>query len=129
MKTINRATLLGNVGRDPETRFTPSGTQVTTFSLATSSKRKNQSGEYHDVTQWHSCVAFGKLAEIVSNYVVKGSKLYAEGTIEYQSVEKEGVVKNYTKIIVNELCLLSSSPKNNVTDSNSQEIQDTEIPF
>lgn len=105
MKSINKITLIGAVGQDPETRFTAAGLAVTNFSLATSEKRKDK----EEVTQWHNCVAFGKLAEIVQQYVAKGSKIYVDGTLQYQVVDKEGVTTKYAKIIVNDLSMLSSS--------------------
>lgn len=108
MKTVNRAIILGALGNDPEVRYTKAGTPVATFSVATNSRKKSQSGEYTDVTQWHNCVTFGKLAEIVSQYVVKGTKLYVDGAIEYQTVEKDGSTTKFTKIVVSELSMLSS---------------------
>ena len=103
MKSINKVTLIGAVGQDPETRFTAAGLAVASFSLATSEKRKDKD----EVTQWHNCVAFGKLAEIVQQYIVKGSKLYVEGTIQYQTYEKDGEKRMATKIVVNDISMLS----------------------
>ena len=105
--TVNKVSLLGNVGKDPEIRTSQSGTQVATFSLATQRKVKE-----NITTQWHNCVVFGKLAEIVQKYVVKGSKLYVDGTIDYSQYLSDGVTKYVTKIIVNELSLLSSKNDN-----------------
>lgn len=105
--TVNKVSLLGNVGKDPEIRTSQSGTQVATFSLATQRKVKE-----NVTTQWHNCVVFGKLAEIVQKYVVKGSKLYVDGTIDYSQYLSDGVTKYVTKIIVNELSLLSSKNDN-----------------
>ena len=105
MKSINKVTLIGAVGQDPETRFTAAGMAVASFSLATSEKRKDKD----EVTQWHNCVCFGKLAEIVQQYIVKGSKLYVEGTIQYQQYEKDGEKRYATKIVVNDLSMLSSA--------------------
>ena len=105
MKSINRVTLIGAVGQDPETRFTASGMAVASFSLATSTKQKDK----EEVTMWHNCVAFGKLAEIVSQYVTKGSKLYLDGAIQYQTYEKDGETRYATKIVVNDLSMLSQA--------------------
>lgn len=113
--TVNKVTLLGNVGKDPEVRFASSGTQVANFSLATQRKVKE-----NVTTQWHNCVCFGKLAEIVQQYVAKGSKLYAEGTIDYSQYESEGVTKYVTKIIVNEISLLSGDKNNQSSSDNRQ---------
>lgn len=109
MKSINIVFLIGHLGRDPEVRYTPSGSAVATFSLATTTRKKNQSGEYTDYTQWHNCVCFGKLAEIVGQYLLKGAKLHVQGTIEYQEYQSEGQTKKATKIIVNELSMLSGN--------------------
>ncbi len=114
MKSINKVTLIGAVGKDPETRYTASGMAVTTFSLATSTKQKDKD----EVTQWHSCVTFGKLAEIIHNHVTKGTKLYVDGAIQYQCVDKDGEKRYYTKIIANDISMLSQgSVADNGTDS------------
>lgn len=105
MKSINRVTLIGAVGKDPETRYTAAGLAITSFSLATSEKRKDKD----EVTQWHNCVTFGKLAEIVSQYVTKGSKLYLDGAIQYQEYENDGEKRYATKIVVNDLSMLSQA--------------------
>lgn len=105
MKSINRVTLIGAVGQDPETRYSASGMAIASFSLATSTKQKDKD----EITQWHSCVAFGKLAEIVQQYVTKGSKLYLDGAIQYQTYDKDGEKRYATKIIVNDLSMLSQA--------------------
>lgn len=107
MKSVNKVTLLGAVGKDPEMHVTQQGLSIASFSLATSEKRKDK----EEVTQWHNCVAFGKLAEIVQKYVVKGSKLYVEGAIQYQVYDKEGEKRYSTKIVVNDVSLISSAEK------------------
>ena len=131
--TVNKVTLLGNVGKDPEVRTTQGGTQVATFSLATQRKVKE-----NVTTQWHNCVAFGNLAEIVQKYVVKGSKLYAEGTIDYSTYQSDGITKYVTKIIVYELSLLSSKSEGQETYQKASHstpalddyaAQDDDIPF
>ena len=136
MKSINRVTLIGAVGQDPETRFTPAGLAIASFSLATSEKRKDK----EEITQWHNCVAFGKLAEIVQQYVVKGSKLYLDGAISYQTYDKDGEKRYATKIIVNDLSMLSSAQGSKPSGQKSaskaplksvaqEELDDPEIPF
>ena len=108
-RTINKVTLLGNVGKDPEIRSTPGGTMVATFGLATSDRAKDAQGNWQDRTEWHSLVAFTRTAEIVRDYVKKGSKLYIEGTLRTNSWDdKTSGQKRYkTEIIVNELILLT----------------------
>jgi single-strand DNA-binding protein len=101
---------LGNVGKDPEIRSTAGGTMVANITLATSDRQKDAQGNWQDRTEWHNLVAFTRTAEIVRDYVKKGSKLYIEGKIQTRSWDdKESGQKRYrTEIIVNELVLLSS---------------------
>jgi single-strand DNA-binding protein len=108
-KSVNKVILLGNVGKDPEIRSTGGGTMVANFTLATSDRQKDAQGNWQDRTEWHNLVAFTRLAEIVRDYVKKGSKLYVEGKIQTRSWDdKESGQKRYrTEIIVNDLSLLS----------------------
>jgi single-strand DNA-binding protein len=108
-KSVNKVILLGNVGKDPEIRSTPSGTMVANFTLATSDRFQDAQGNWQDRTEWHNLVAFKRTAEIVRDYVKKGSKLYIEGKIQTRSWEdKDTKAKRYrTEIIVNDLSLLS----------------------
>jgi single-strand DNA-binding protein len=108
-KSVNKVILLGNVGKDPEIRSTPGGTLVATFSIATSERSKDATGNWVDKTEWHNLVAFQRTAEIIRDYVKKGSKLYVEGRLTTRSWEdKDSKKKVYrTEIIVNDLSLLS----------------------
>jgi single-strand DNA-binding protein len=108
-RSVNKVTLLGNVGKDPEIRSTAGGTMVANLTLATSDRQKDAQGNWQDRTEWHNLVAFTRTAEIVRDYVKKGSKLYIEGKIQSRSWDdKESGQKRYkTEIIVNELVLLS----------------------
>jgi len=108
-RSVNKVTLLGNVGKDPEIRSTPSGTMVANLTLATSDNQKDAQGNWQERTEWHNLVAFKRTAEIVRDYVKKGSKLYIEGKITNRSWDdKESGQKRYkTEILVNELILLS----------------------
>lgn len=108
-KSVNKVILLGNVGKDPEIRATPGGTMVATFSLATTDRTKDQTGNWTDRTEWHNLVAFQRTAEIIRDYVKKGSKLYIEGKIQTRSWDDKnsGEKKYRTEIIVNDLSLLS----------------------
>ncbi|HEY1985200.1 MAG TPA: single-stranded DNA-binding protein [Terracidiphilus sp.] len=108
-KSVNKVILLGNVGKDPEIRSTAGGTMVANFTLATSDRQKDPQGNWQDRTEWHNLVAFTRLAEIVRDYVKKGSKLYVEGKIQTRNWDdKESGQKRYrTEIIVNDLSLLS----------------------
>lgn len=108
-KSINKATLIGNVGKDPEVKFLPSGSAVANFTLATSERFKDKSGEFQERTEWHNLVAYQRLAEIVRDYVKKGSKLYVEGRIQTRSWDDQqsGQKRYRTEIVVNDLVLLS----------------------
>ena len=108
-RSVNKVILVGNVGKDPEIRSTPSGTMVATFGLATSDRQKDAQGNWQDRTEWHNLVAFKRTAEIVRDYVKKGSKLYIEGKLQTRSWDdKESGQKRYkVEILVNELVLLS----------------------
>ena len=107
-KSVNKVILIGNLGKDPEVKYTPSGTPVAKFSLATNERYKDKSGEWQDRTEWHNIVAWQRLAEIVGEYVKKGQKLYIEGRIQTRSWEdKDGQKKYMTEIVANDLVLLS----------------------
>jgi single-strand DNA-binding protein len=106
---VNKVILVGNLGKDPEVKFTPQGTAVAKFSLATTEKRKNKSGDWEDQTEWHNIVAWGRTAEVVGEYLKKGQTVYIEGRIHNNSWDdKETGQKKYrTEIVVNEMVMLS----------------------
>lgn len=104
---VNKVILVGNVGQDPETRYMPNGGAVTNLSLATSESWKDKnSGEQQERTEWHRIVFYQRLAEIVAEYVKKGSKLYVEGRLQTRSWEQDGVKRYATEIIANEMQML-----------------------
>ena len=108
-KGVNKVILMGHVGKDPELRFLPSGGGITSFSVATSESWKDKnSGEQKENTEWHRCVAFNKLAEIIGEYVKKGSKLYIEGSLRTRSWDQDGITRYATEIIVSEMQMLDS---------------------
>ncbi len=109
-KGVNKVLLLGNVGKDPEIRATAGGMTVASFTLATADRTKDAQGNWADKTEWHNLVAFQKTAEVVRDYVKKGTQLYIEGKIQTRSWDdKESGQKKYrTEIIVNDLTLLGS---------------------
>jgi len=109
-KGVNKVMLLGNVGKDPEMRASQSGMVIASFSLATADRQKDQTGNWVDKTEWHNLVCFGRTAEIVRDYVKKGTQLFVEGKIHTRSWDdKESGQKKYrTEILVNELSLLGS---------------------
>ena len=110
-RSLNKVTLIGNLGSDPEVRSTPGGNRVAQFSLATSRTWNDQSGNKQEKTEWHRCVVWNtkgsQLADIVERYVKKGDKIYVEGRIEYrQWQDKDGQTRYSTEINVRELILL-----------------------
>ena len=112
-RSLNKVTLIGNLGNDPEVRSTTGGNRVATFSLATSRSWNNPAGERQEKTEWHRCVVWNskgsQLADIVEKYVKKGDKLWVEGRIEYrQWQDKEGQTRYTTEINVRELIMLSA---------------------
>ncbi len=104
---INKVTLLGNIGSDPEVRYTQSGMAVTRVSLATTSVRNDRDGNRQEQTQWHRVTFFGKLAEIAGEYLRRGSQVYVEGEIRYDKYTgQDGIERYSTDIIANEMLLV-----------------------
>jgi single-strand DNA-binding protein len=108
-KSVNKVILIGNLGKDPEVKVTPSGTPVAKFSLATNERYKDKNGQWQDRTEWHNLVAWQRTAEIIGEYVKKGSKIYVEGSLRTSSWDDKntGEKKYRTEIVVNDLVLLS----------------------
>jgi single-strand DNA-binding protein len=109
-KSVNKVILLGNVGKDPEIRSTGGGTMVATFGLATTERAKDAQGNWQDKTEWHNIVAYGRVAEIIRDYVKKGHKIFIEGrltTRNWDDKEHAGRKVYRTEIIVNDLSLLT----------------------
>ena len=109
-KSVNKVILLGNVGKDPEIKSLPSGATVANFSLATTERYKDKSGEWQDRTEWHNLVAYQRTAEIIRDYTEKGSKLYVEGKLSTRSWEdkESGKTIHRTEIVALDIGLLSS---------------------
>ncbi|MEJ2520250.1 MAG: single-stranded DNA-binding protein [Desulfuromonadales bacterium] len=104
---VNKAILVGNLGKDPERRYTPSGTAVCTFSLATTERFKNKQGEQQERTEWHNIVAWGPLAEICGKYLNKGKQIYCEGRIQNRSYDDRDGNKRYiSEVVINEMQML-----------------------
>jgi single-strand DNA-binding protein len=113
-RSLNKVTLIGNLGNDPEVRSTSGGGRVATFSLATSRSWNNQAGDRQEKTEWHRCVVWNtkgsQLADIVEKYVKKGDKLYVEGRIEYRQWQDQNNQTRYsTEINVRELIMLGGA--------------------
>lgn len=106
---VNKVILVGNVGQDPETRYMPNGSAVTNLTIATSETWKDKNtGQQQERTEWHRITFYQRLAEIVSEYVRKGSKLYIEGRLQTRSWEQDGIKRYATDIIANEMQMLDS---------------------
>ncbi len=109
MASVNKVILVGNLGRDPEIRYLPSGEPVANVTLATSSKFKNKNGEMVEETEWHRVTFFGKLADIVGQYLKKGRSIYIEGRLKTRKyTDKDGIEKYATDIIANEMQMLGT---------------------
>jgi single-strand DNA-binding protein len=108
-KSVNKVILVGNLGKDPEVKFTPQGTAVAKITVATSSSYKDkQSGEWKETTEWHNVVLWQRTAEIAGEYLKKGSKVYIEGRLQTRSWDDKtsGQKKYMTEVVANELVLL-----------------------
>lgn len=104
---VNKAILVGNLGNDPEVKYTQGGMAITKISLATTSVRKDKDGNQQEQTQWHRVTFFGKLGEIAAEYLKKGSQVYVEGEIRYDKYTgQDGVEKYFTDIVANEMQML-----------------------
>jgi single-strand DNA-binding protein len=111
-RSLNKVMLIGNLGRDPELRATPSGQSVTSFSLATNRRFKDKNGEWQDETQWHNVVAWGPRAETITNYLKKGSRVYVEGRLTHRSWEDQDGQKKYiTEVITDNFVFLDAAPE------------------
>lgn len=125
MAGVNKVILVGNLGADPEVRYTPSGTAVTNFRIATSETRTNKEGQKETKTEWHRIVTFGKLAEICGEYLSKGKQVYIEGKIQTRSWDdKDGNKKYTTEIVANTMQMLGSKG----SDQSSSADASDEIP-
>ena len=141
-KGVNKCILVGHLGNDPEVKYMPSGGAVTNVSLATTESWKDKtSGEKVERTEWHRLVFFGKLAEIVGEYVRKGSQIYVEGKLKTRKWDKDGVDMYTTEIVCDEMQMLGGkgdsagqAPKQQSQSSAKsapaqQNFDDSEIPF
>jgi single-strand DNA-binding protein len=106
---INKVILVGNLGKDPEIRYTPSGTAVANFTIATTERWKDKtSGEMQEKTEWHRITAWGRLGEICGEYLAKGRQVYIEGKLQTRQWEKDGVTRYTTEVIASEMKMLGS---------------------
>jgi len=133
---LNKCLLIGRLGKDPEARALPNGNPVVNFSIATDETYKNKEGEKISKTEWHKIIAFGKLAEICSQYLVKGQLVYIEGKIQTRAWDnKEGQKQYSTEIVADQMKMLSSGEKKEgkTPPQNRQEstapTDDGDVPF
>jgi single-strand DNA-binding protein len=126
---LNKVMLIGNLGRDPEMRYTPSGRPVTSFSLAASRNWTSADGERHNETEWFNVVAWGNLAEICNQHLSKGQKVYVEGRLQTRSWEDENGQRHFrTEVVANEMIILTGRPEQ-FGNLNSAEAGASDIPF
>ncbi|MFN3310366.1 MAG: single-stranded DNA-binding protein [Thermomonas sp.] len=105
---VNKVILVGNLGNDPDVKYTQGGMAITTLSVATTSVRKDKDGNQQEKTEWHRVKLFGKLGEIAGEYLKKGRQVYIEGRLEYGSYEKDGVKHYTTDIIADDMQMIGS---------------------
>jgi single-strand DNA-binding protein len=140
-KSLNKVLLIGNLGKDPEVRYTGSGVPVATFSIATNESWQDQDGNTQERTEWHNIVAWRKLAEICHQYLRKGKKVYIEGRIQTRSYDDKntGAKKYITEIVANSMIMLDSKdpgeagsytpPEAPVTNTVTDQTKDSDLPF
>ncbi len=141
MASLNKVMLIGNLGKDPEVRFTASGQAVASFSLATSEKFKGKTGEWEERTEWHNITLWGKLAEIAGEYLSKGKTIYVEGRLQTRKwQDKSGNDRYTTDVVGDKMQMLSpkgersggetpSAPKTGSSHYEEPPFQDDDIPF
>jgi len=127
-KGVNKVILLGNLGSDPELRYTPSGTAVATFSIATNERWPDKDGNVQEHTEWHRVVCWRKLAEIAGEYLKKGRPVFIEGKLKTRNWEDQNGVKRYqTEIIANNLQMLGSRGEAD-SSSSPEDFGDSDFP-
>ncbi|OGC92007.1 MAG: single-stranded DNA-binding protein [candidate division Zixibacteria bacterium RBG_16_48_11] len=136
MAGVNKVILVGNLGKDPELRYTPSGQAVATFSLATNRKWKDKDGQMQDQTDWHNIVAWGRQAEIAKEYLKKGSPLFVEGRIQYRTYnDRDGNKRFITEIVAQSVQMLGRKGAESAPEMPEETVAeappsgDEEVPF
>ena len=127
MGSINKVMLIGNLGRDPEIRYTNSGSSVANYSIATTDRWTDRQGERQERTEWHDIVAFDRLADLSQNYLRKGSNVFIEGRLQTRSWENPDGIKMYrTEVVANQIQFLDKNWSNNGNDHGNDN-QETEL--
>ena len=137
MAGVNKAILIGHLGGDPEIRYTSNGTAVANFSMATTERWNNQSGEKEERTEWHRIVAFGRLGEICGEYLTKGKQVYIEGRLQTRKWEdRDGNQRSTTEIVATGMQMLgaagsggSSQPQERQSPQGSPPLDGGDVPF
>jgi single-strand DNA-binding protein len=124
MKGLNKVQLIGNLGKDPEIRYTPEGKQVAKFSMAANRTFKNKEGESIDDTQWFNIEAWSGLAKVIEDHLTQGDRIYIEGRLKTESYEKDGETKYFTKVVAQEMVMLGSFSSNG-----DDTLDEDDIPF
>lgn len=137
MATLNKVQLIGNLGRDPEIRYTPKGVAVVNVSLATTSVWNTKDGERQEETEWHRVTFFGRLGEVVGEFMKKGRPMYVEGRLRTRKWDKDGQDHYTTEIVASDMQMLGSKPEDaktptppqNRTPTAEHAYGDADVPF
>ena len=132
-RSLNKVSLIGNVGKDPELRYTSSGVAVSNFSLATNEQWKDPDGNTQERTEWHNIVAWRKLAEICGEWLKKGKKVYIEGRLQYRSYDDKNGIKRYvTEVVAQDMIMLDSKGAGVTSTPEPEEpptVEKDDLPF
>jgi single-strand DNA-binding protein len=122
--------IIGNLGKDPELKYTQSGQAVATFSVAINEKWKNKDGAWQEKTEWVNCVAWAKLAEICGEYLRKGSKVYVEGKLQTRKWQDQSGADRYTtEVVLSEMKMLDGKKENEPSKPESNDYGSDDVPF
>ena len=127
MPSLNRVQLIGRLGKDPETRYTPTGKKVTTFSVAVGKKWRSAEGEQKEATDWFNIEAWGRMGEISQSYLGKGRLVFIEGRLQTDQYEQDGEKRYFTKVVVQNLQILDR--KQEEEELISDPVDEEEFPF
>lgn len=127
MPALNRVQLIGYLGKDPETRFTPSGKQVTSFRIAVTRRWRDSEGEAKEHTEWVNIEAWGRLGEICKDYLTKGRLVFVEGRLQTDIYGEEDERKYFTKVVAQQMQILDRKPEE--VDTETPLVEDEEYPF
>ena len=128
MASLNRVELIGNLGRDPEIRYTAGGTAIASFSLATSEKVKTKSGDLETRTEWHNIVLYARLAEVAGEYLTKGKSVYLDGKLKTRKWQDRDGRDRYTTEIIGETLLMLSGRNGGGSEGNDGHVTNTPAP-